>query len=785
MNPFLRIKRSFSARISLFIISIVGVIFVIAFGICYYYSAKAIEKAAIEKARLTLQNATSSIESVLTTVSKSVDNVRDVSRHTTVDPDSLYHLVSYFISRNDNIMGSAVAFEPNFYPEKGYYYSPYAYKDSGRIFTKQLGTDTYDYFAMEWYQVPKESGENHWTSPYYDEGGGGEIMTTYSARMVDENGNFTGVVTADIYLEWLNDLAQSTKTYEHAYTFVLDTRGTYIIHLDSDRIFNESIFSIAEKEDNPLDVKALGNKMLAGESGFMRTFKNGKLTYVFYQPIPTTRWSMAVVCSAEDIFCDLNKVTRQLIIFAIVGLLLIFFACWLTIRRLSKPLISFAGSAKKIAHGDFNTELPTIKSKDEMKELYNSFDYMQKELVRYIDSLEDTVSAKEKIESELRIARNIQLGMLPKIFPPFPERNDIDLFAVLRPAKEVGGDLYDFFINEEKLYFTVGDVSGKGVPASLFMAVTRSLFRSIATTIADPKRIIESMNHAIAETNEENMFVTMFVGVLDLPTGNLKFCNAGHNPPCIIAPNGDVTFMPLKQNLPIGIFVDFEYENQEMHINEGDTIFLYTDGLTEAENGAKELYGDERMLDVLKGEQLTDSVTLLKKVYDSVEEHVQEAPQSDDLTMLVVKYNGHLYEKQKTIKRLVLTNQVAELTKLAAFVEEIGEDNGFDMPLTMSLNLAMEEAVSNVIFYAYPKGECNHTIEVLFSKVGSEICFVIRDSGIYFDPTAKEDADITLSAEERQIGGLGIYMVKQIMDSVTYIRESEMNILTMKKNIEK
>lgn len=783
MKRYFDTKHSFSARCSIIIIAIVAFIFLADFSISYYYSNKTIEKAAIEKAELTLKNSASSIENIFSTVSKSVDNIRDISTQSNISNDSLYAVVKYFVSRNENIMGSAIAFEPNYFPEKGYYFSPYAYKKNGKIYTKQLGTDSYDYFSMDWYKVPKESGKSYWTSPYFDEGGGGELMTTYSSLLTDAQGKLKGIVTADVSLNWLNKLVQTTKTYDNSYCFMLDTKGVYIVHQNEDSICNENIFNKAKHEPNPQEIESLGRKMLNGESGYITTTKEGKAVYVFYRPVTQTGWSIAIVCPADEIFKDLNRVSHRIFLFIFIGLFMIFATCRIIIRHISKPIEAFANSAEEIAKGNFNAKLPTIQTKDEMKALHDSFEYMQHEIQHYIESLEDTISAKEKIESELRIARNIQLGMIPKIFPAFPERQDLDLYASLRPAKEVGGDLYDFFIHEEKLYFTVGDVSGKGIPASLLMAVTRSLFRSVASTLEDPKQIIESMNHAIAETNEENMFVTIFVGILDLATGKITFCNAGHNPPCIITKEGAVSFMELKQNLPIGIFSDFQYETQELQLNEGETIFLYTDGLNEAENSDKELYGNDRLLDVLLGKQNVDSKKLVTTMFESVENHANQAPQSDDLTMLAVKFIGAQAQKENPVSHLGIRNQIAELTKVNAFIDQICEENGLNAALNMSLNLAMEEVISNVIFYAYPKGENNHVIELFFSKQDNLLTFIVQDEGVYFDPTQKKDADITLSAEERQIGGLGIYLVKQIMNTVEYKREGELNILTMTKEL--
>jgi sigma-B regulation protein RsbU (phosphoserine phosphatase) len=253
-----------------------------------------------------------------------------------------------------------------------------------------------------------------------------------------------------------------------------------------------------------------------------------------------------------------------------------------------------------------------------------------------MDELKKTTASKERIESELRIARSIQMGMVPKIFPPFPEREDVDLYATLIPAKEVGGDLYDFFIEGEKLYFIVGDVSGKGVPASLVMAVTCRLFRTLAAHFHTPAEIVMALNDTLAENNESNMFCTAFMGVLDLKTGKLKYCNAGHNAPVIIAPTGEVKFMEVTPNLPLGLFGGFPYTGQEYDITQGASLFLYTDGVTEAENKENALYSDERLLELLAKQRNNMPCTIVDAVLNDVNKHADGAEQSDDITIMCI-----------------------------------------------------------------------------------------------------------------------------------------------------
>ena len=389
--------------------------------------------------------------------------------------------------------------------------------------------------------------------------------------------------------------------------------------------------------------------------------------------------------------------------------------------------------------------------------------------------LEEVEVGKQRMEEELKVASDIQMSMIPKIFPPFPDRNDIDMAAAIVPAKEVGGDLYDFFIHDEKLYFCVGDVSGKGVPAALVMAVTRSLFRTISLHQENAGGIVSSMNNALASANDTNMFVTLFCGILDMTTGRLNYCNAGHNAPVLLS--DEKRLLPVVPNLPLGIMPEMEYQEQEVQIHYDDALFLYTDGLTEAENIREELFGEERMLEVLTGRK--PSQQHLEKMQQAVRDFVGEAPQSDDLTMLFIHY---LNSESHTLHHLALQNDIQEIPKVNTLVDEVAEETGIDPSLSMSLNLALEEAVTNVVLYAYPEGQ-KGLVEVDAIIRPQSIEFTLSDSGIAFDPTCRPDPDLSLGVEDRPIGGLGIFLVRQIMDKVEYERREGKNYLRMTKNI--
>ena len=345
---------------------------------------------------------------------------------------------------------------------------------------------------------------------------------------------------------------------------------------------------------------------------------------------------MAIVCPERDIFGRFNRLRGLITTIDILGLLLLFFSCFRVIRKTMQPLSDLARQAEDIASGHFDTVLPENTKPDELGTLSRSFADMQSSLVTYMDELQRTTANKVRIQGELQIARDIQMGMIPQVFPPFPERKDIDLYACMMPAREVGGDLYDYFIQDGRLYFCIGDVSGKGVPASLFMTVARNLFRATGKQGLPPAEMAHRINEILSDGNEQLMFVTMFIGVIDLRTGDLEFCNCGHNPPVVLRRDGKPVFLSCQANTSLGILRDAKFEGERVTGFKDTPLFLYTDGLNEAENPEHEIFGSDRLLAVLD-EPYTDAETAVKRMQSAIADHVAGADASDDLTMLCVE----------------------------------------------------------------------------------------------------------------------------------------------------
>lgn len=381
---------------------------------------------------------------------------------------------------------------------------------------------------------------------------------------------------------------------------------------------------------------------------------------------------------------------------------------------------------------------------------------------------------EQHIEDELAIARNIQQSLLPSE-ELSTTSNTLDVKGLQIPAKFVGGDLYDYYIRDNKLLFCIGDVSGKGVPAALLMAIAHSLFRTLSAHDDRPESITQALNASISDNNPDIMFITMFLGVMDLSTGVVRYCNAGHNPPIVIK-NGHAELLSTEPCLLMGVDPDARYTSDELALAPGDTIFLYTDGLTEAENAQKELFGEQRALETASQFGTLTAEEQIEQMRQAVHVFVNQAEQSDDLTLLAVRYNPI------TESTLTLTNDINELNRLEPFLEKFFDQNSLDQALLSSVDLALEEALANVIMYAYPEGEKG---EVTLSTHVEDyaIYMKISDMGIPFNPLEQKEADLNVSLEERKIGGLGIHLIKEIMDELAYVYEDGRNVLKMRKTI--
>ncbi|WP_084162984.1 SpoIIE family protein phosphatase [Prevotella sp. RM4] len=631
------IRRKLSIRVSLWVVMFAAVIFVAALGFLFYQSREAVRQEAIHRATTILDRTSLQVEGILNRVEVATNmTVWLVQRHPNV-ADSMFVYSEGTLRNNPDFYSCSIAFEPYYFKEYGRYFSAYSKYEGDSIRTLQGGSDNYQYFFMDWYLMPTLLGHPCWTDPYMDLDAPTntyEMVTTYCQAIKNKQGAVIGVINTSLSINWLSQTISSVKPYPNSYSIMIGRGGTYFVHPDSTKITRQTIFTQTMLEPDTA-LTALGHAMQRGEEGMRRMVIDGKDSYVFYKPLGKTGCSMAIVCPESDIFGGFNRLRHTVMGIVFVGLLVMLCVFINVITRELKPLHRLAREAETIASGNFDAELPDFERTDEIGQLSHSFGYMQQSLVRYIDELKLTTAQKASIESELNVASNIQMSMLPSVFP---NREGLDMHASMTPAKEVGGDLYGYLLKGDNLYFCVGDVSGKGVPASLFMAQVTRLFRTLANQQMAPADICTHMNEALSgDENPTNMFVTMFVGMVNLQSGHLKFCNAGHNPPVIGGGEHHGEFLQMLPNFPIGVLPGLEFQGEEIDTIKGRALFLYTDGLNEAENREHEQFGDDQLLSILRNTHFESAQQVVETLYNEVQRHRDGADPNDDLTMMCLR----------------------------------------------------------------------------------------------------------------------------------------------------
>lgn len=440
------------------------------------------------------------------------------------------------------------------------------------------------------------------------------------------------------------------------------------------------------------------------------------------------------------------------------------------LRKVSDETARFAKNNKK------GEQLGKVSRIKEISSLASAIDKMEDDMIKNIDNLTSITAEKERMGAELSIANTIQSNSIPHIFPAFPHRKEFDIYASMTPAKEVGGDFYNFFlIDDDHLAIVIADVSGKGIPAALFMMVINILISDRTYMGGTPAEILTFVNDNICDHNQADMFVTVWLGILEISTGKITATNAGHDDPAVYRKNGKFEILKSKHGLVVGAMKGIKYKDFEIQLDKGDKIFLYTDGLPEATTKDKKMLTLAGMLDILNENKHKKPQQILESINRSVDEFVGDAPQFDDLTMMCLE----LSEYDDNSLSIEAKNE--NLQAVTEFVDSILEENDCSPKAQMQIDLAVEEVFVNIANYAY--GESTGVAEISASVEAGEVTIVFKDSGTPYNPLEKAEPDTTLSAEERQIGGLGIFLVKKNMDDVSYTYENGKNVLSLKKKI--
>ena len=536
-------------------------------------------------------------------------------------------IVRRMVERDSLICGGSVIF-----PKTDGACATMSYEDSsGEVhsFAPRGGWDA-ESWVMRCLALVEQRRGPVWASPYMAEGDREVRVAAYCHPVYlagEGDSTLIAVVTAELPVDWMERKCESLRPYPNAVTAIVCDDRTLMGIRDS-AILNRIETSVADERE----LKEVQEDIRRGGDSMRRIGKGAAVGYVTYGPLHNG-WAMLISCQYKDVLRRSSQMHANLLVIAVVVMLLLYLACRIVIKRMASPITQLSDAALRMAKGDLQTQLPEGGGSDEMQHLHDSFVYMQNSIADYIEELRRTTAAKGRMESELAVARNIQMGMLRRDFPQ-------NVAALLVPAKEVGGDLYDFVQREGYLYFSIGDVSGKGVPASLMMAITRAGLRFVAGMKGSMDGLMERVNVSVTESNANNMFVTLFMGRINLTTRKMDFCNAGHNPIVVVPPEGDAYFLKAKPNLAIGLFDDFRYEAESMTLAAGTRLILYTDGVNEAERADKSLFGNERLLEWAKSDGVRDAKSedeVVESLYAAVQRFTDGNVQNDDITIMSVR----------------------------------------------------------------------------------------------------------------------------------------------------
>lgn len=598
--------------LALVIVLVAGLVYTLGFGASLYIARQEVTNEVDQKVHRDIEFVNSYVDGQLQRVedvaytlvsSKFGGSKRDAdgNGHVIIDPrtfrlpteEEVFLELERFLDTNPHICGVAIGFENFVYPqtEGKYGFAAYVTNVSGKKERLYLG-QMHDFHQKEWYAEAARQNKPYWSLPFR-ETRMGKVVTCFSLPLHGIGGRLVGVLALDIDTDLFRQKCNEVSPFEGSEVTIVDRNFRFVCHPDTSMIM-KSVGEI-DKYNSYSSDDSVRETMEAHKDGiFTVKTADGKESFFFVSPIKRNGWTVSIECPKDKVFGGVNRMKRDTTLIAIASILVMLVSMMWVFRRLQRVTIS-----------------------------------------------------KTSIERDLEVASGIQMGMIPKLYPAFPERKELDVCGFIKPAKSVGGDLYDYFVRDDKLFFCIGDVSGKGIPASLFMTVIVALFRNVSLHSDDPAEILSSLNGTISKGNVHCMFCTMFLGVLDLKTGDLRYTNGGHNAPVIRRLNADgsvdVRYMEVKTNLAVGLVEDFVFQGEQTKLQSGEAVFLYTDGVTEAEDAYHHLFGEEATLAALadaRSHKVRSAKGFVDHMYEAIERHAHDTEQSDDITMLVVEYKG-------------------------------------------------------------------------------------------------------------------------------------------------
>ena len=629
-------SHSLAAHLSLWIISLGALIFIAVLSTNYFLSRFLLEDYVSDLAKTKTSSTVRKIETTFNTVSSNADALAAVIASSDVTERQIHQTIKAFLNTNMDIFGMTVALEPQTLIGSIGDFSPYFYRKDNSIAFSDLASSNYQYKNWAWYSEPKKLNTAVWSEPYLDKGGGNVLMTTYSTPIYLADGKtFAGIATADIELEWLDEIIRELKIGESGFGFILSNKDTVIAHPDK----TLNLKKLNQTKVNPQNWQKYLDSKNKSSAVYLKSpcnYRDGDC-WIVIETLGKTGWKVIIILPEQELIAEINSLTIKISIVAIIGLLILLFVVVLITRRLTSPLAKLATATQDIGAGHLDTELPRPVREDEIGALTDDFSSMRDALKTYIAEIQETTAKQQKLESEIQIATDIQMSMIPGSGNAFIQNEHYQLYAYLKPARSVGGDLYYFQQTDNILHFIIGDVSDKGVPAALFMAKTITLYTRALKDGLTPGQTFTMMNDILSENNDACMFVTALCGNLNLDTGSIVMSNAGHMAP-IIKREQQTVEHELKGAIALGLMEGVDYPDIKFQLNNKSSLVMYTDGISEAHDIDGRQYSDEKLLEFVKNLEPLNIEDTGKKIIESVDTFAAGTEQFDDITLLIIHF---------------------------------------------------------------------------------------------------------------------------------------------------
>jgi sigma-B regulation protein RsbU (phosphoserine phosphatase) len=768
---------SLTTRMVLLLTTCIALTLLITTTVDYQVSKRRLLREVEAQAENTVAEAVQDMEVRLASLEESTKLLAEVVMQQSFTEAQLLALLREAVDEREDLFGAALALDRRWASDKQAGFAPYFYYRDGAIEYSDLAGN-YDYANHVWFRDAARRGKPVWSEPYFDEGGGNVFMTTYSVPIFRERQGeqvFYGVVTADITLSKLQYYLDRMDLGPSGFGFLLSTQGTVMAAPNQGNLLRPLIDILPQGQDMAL-WKRLLEKVAADNaaSAIIPCTESAGDCIVKLAPLRTTRWPVGVYYLEEEMLAPLRAYLLKTAASTVITLLLLTLSVLWATRRITQPLRALAVATVDISTGNFHTPLPQARSRDELGRLVHAFSIMQANLQSYVSQLEAETASRNRMQGELDAATEIQMSMLPAGGKAYLQEARYSLWAALRPAKSVGGDLYAMRCEaQQRLFIAVGDVSDKGVPAAIFMARAMTLLQKYADSGLDAPTILARLNDDLVEGNDNCMFVTLFAGWLDLETSMLSFASGGHTPPSLR--RGQQCYSIEQEDGPaLGLMQGLEFPDNQLQLQQADLLAIYTDGVDEAFSEDNVQFGIDNFNRLLEEGTGTPLGELGPAAFSAVDRHAGNTPQSDDITIMLLQLPAKLDFQ-------LATNGTA-VASLTAWLAGKLSAQGIAEHIIGELQLVSEEVVTNITKYGQLADDALISLSVSVGE--THLVLEFQDPGIAFNPiTEAPRAVLGIDTGAAEIGGLGVHLVEALTDRQEYTRCDNLNCLRLYKQL--